>query len=611
MKWLVVILLLAAGIGVCAADARLSSEALFLQGPSAAGARASSQVINSVPHYPGTPGDYRLAVWMRDALQGFGLRSWIEPFSATVYTPRILQLQLLTSPVVTFDLHDRPISADPDGSRPGIGIPFNAGSGNGDVRAPVVTVGRGLEANYASLASAGVHVSGRIALVRYGAEYRGNLAARAEQHGAAGVIFYSDSEGRGASRGTVYPNGPFHPPGIVQRGDVMGDDHRPLRIPTLPVTAITAGRLIADMRGSPMTHALVRLHVEMNARTTTLWNTVGEVTGSDPQQIVVLGAHRDAWVYGVTDDGSGIATLLEVARGLGNLHRTGWTPKRSIRIAGWDAEEIGELGSQAYVAAHRSELQRGGVGYLNVDESASGPTFGAAGAGALLPVLTAVAQNVMRVSNPKVDAPAGGSDFESFIYSVGTPVADLGYSGPFGTYHSPYDDLHFASTFADPGFVHHRAAAQGVGVLAMRIAESGAGAYRFAPYAGVLDDGLAAMTKVAERSGLTLAPELGTAIARFDRSARAYDALPARDSKESLRAVQQLDLLAYSANGYASVAFPHVAAALASGNQPRVDAAVASTSATLNNVSMLLEESHAPPGGIKLPATAGPSAKFR
>ncbi len=560
----------------------------FLQGPSAAGARASSQVINSVPHYPGTPGDYHLAMWMRDAMQGFGLRAWIEPFSATVYTPRLLQLQLLTSPAVTFDLHDRPIAADPDGSRPGVGLPFNAGSGNGDVRAPVVAVGRGLGADYASLASAGVRVSGRIALVRYGAEYRGNLAARAEQHGAAGVIFYSDSEGRGSSHGPVYPNGPFHPPGIVQRGDVMGDDHRPLRIPTLPVTAITAGRLIADMRGSQMTHSLVHLHVEMNARTTTLWNTVGELTGSDPKQMVVLGAHRDAWVYGVTDDGSGIATLLEVARGLGALHRAGWTPKRSIRIAGWDAEEIGELGSRAYVAAHRDELQRGCVGYLNVDESASGPTFGAAGAGALVPMLTTVAQNVLSVSEPKIDTPAGGSDFESFIYSVGTPIADLGYSGPFGTYHSPYDDLRFASTFADPGFVHHRAVAQGVGVLAMRIADVGAGVYRFTPYAGILDDGLAAMTKLAQRSGLTLAPELGTAIARFDQAARAYDGSPWRDAKASLRAVQQLDLLAYSANGYASVAFPRVAAALASGSQPRVDAAVASTSTTLNDVSTVL-----------------------
>jgi N-acetylated-alpha-linked acidic dipeptidase len=443
----IAIFFLAAMAGICASGAQTSTEATFLQTPSAAGARASSQVINQRAHYAGTAGDYRLAVYMRDAMQGFGLRSWLETFTTTVYTPRVLQLQLLASPVVTFDLRDRAIPADPDGSRADAGLPFNAGSGNGDVRAPMVYVSRGLERDYATLQRAGVRVSGRIVLVRYGAEYRGNLAARAARHGAAGVIFYSDPKDDGYARGPVYPNGPYRPLGAVQRGDVMGDDHQPLPIPTLPVTAFTAQRLLADMRGVSgpakwagalpvkylvgTTTSLVHLHVEMNARPTTLWNTIGEVTGSDPHQMVVLGGHRDAWVYGVTDDGSGISTLLEVARGLGSLHRSGWVPKYTIRIAGWDAEEIGELGSSAYVAAHRDELQRGCIAYLNTDEAASGPRFGAAGAAALAPTLTAVADQVLRVPNVQVDAPAGGSDFESCIYSKGTPGKEIGYRGPF------------------------------------------------------------------------------------------------------------------------------------------------------------------------------------
>jgi N-acetylated-alpha-linked acidic dipeptidase len=148
------------------------SEATFLRIPSSDGARASSQVINQGYHYAGTLGDYRLAAYMRDAMRGFGLRAWIEAFPATVYTPRVLQLQLLTSPVITFELHDQKIAADPDGSRPDAGLPFNAGSGNGDVRAPVVYVSRGLDADYATLAGASVSVRGRIVLIQYGAEYR-------------------------------------------------------------------------------------------------------------------------------------------------------------------------------------------------------------------------------------------------------------------------------------------------------------------------------------------------------------------------------------------------------------------------------------------------------
>ncbi|MGB7047965.1 MAG: hypothetical protein WBD57_06565, partial [Candidatus Cybelea sp.] len=73
-------------------------ETAFLPIPSVAGARASSQMLNESYHYPGTPGDHRMAVWMRDTMRHFGLRAWIEPFTATVYTPSRLALQLLTSP---------------------------------------------------------------------------------------------------------------------------------------------------------------------------------------------------------------------------------------------------------------------------------------------------------------------------------------------------------------------------------------------------------------------------------------------------------------------------------------------------------------------------------
>jgi N-acetylated-alpha-linked acidic dipeptidase len=576
-------------VASAASDTEPQSEVAFLRIPNSSGARASSQVINERYHYPGTPGDYSLAVYMRDAMRGFGLRAWIEAFPATVYTPRVLQLQLLTSPVVTFDLRDQRIAADPDGSRPDAGLPFNAGSGSGDVRAPVVYAGRGLDPDYATLANAGAGVRGRIVLIRYGAEYRGNLAARAAAHGAAGVIFYSNPKDDGSGRGAVYPSGPYRPAGAVQRGDVMGDDHQPLHIPTLPVTAITAQRLLKEMRGGSVTQVPVRLHVEMNARRTTLWNTIGEIAGANPSQMVILGGHRDAWVYGVSDDGSGISTLLEVARGLGALHRRGWVPRRTIRIAGWDAEEIGELGSEAYVATHHSELQRGLIAYVNTDESASGSKFGAAAAGALLPTLTPAVQQVLHIANPQVDVPAGGSDFESFIYTLGTPILDLGYTGPFGTYHSPYDDYRYASLYADPGFTHHRTIAQAIGIIAMRTADAESLPYRFEPYVQVLGAGLQILTKAAGQAQLTIDPALGNAIGNFGNAARAYDTSPQfHNDARALNVAQQLDLLAYSANGYASVAFPAVAKAVATGHQSAVDTSVHATVTTLNAVTALL-----------------------
>ncbi len=565
-------------------DTSSQPETTFLPLPSAAGARASSQILNESYRYPGTPGDYHMAVWMRDTMQHFGLRAWIESFTATVYTPRLLELQLLSSPPVTFDLHDGKIAADPDGSRPGAGLPFNAGSGNGDIRAPLVEVGRGLDADYARLARTRVTVRSKIVLIRYGAEYRGNLAARAQSNGAAAVIFYNSPKDE--SPGLPYPNGRNRPPGAVQRGDVMGDDNVPLRIPTLPVTLKTAQRLIADAHGA---RALVHLDVQMNARITTLWNTIGEATGTDPAQSIVLGGHRDAWVYGVTDDGSGISTLVEIARGLGALERSGWKPKRSIRIAGWDAEEIGEYGSADYVHRHRDELQRGCVAYINVDESAAGPHFRSEVAGALVPVMVPAVADVLKIARPPVDDPSGGSDYESFIYTLGTPIINLGYGGAFGTYHSTYDDFRYAELFADPGFLHHKTIAQTVGVIAIRLADAQTIPYRFTPYGKSLDAGLKMLTAAATAKHLTLPAELGAAIAKFEPAAQAYDAsTSARDEAKTLQAAQQVDLIAYSANGYASVAFPKVALAIGTGRQSNVDSAARETVTALGNIVSLL-----------------------
>jgi N-acetylated-alpha-linked acidic dipeptidase len=578
-------------------------EAAYLRVPSSAGASASSRVINQVMHYAGTPGDYRMAVYMRDTMRKYGLKAWIEEVSATVYTPRVLQLQLLTPSPVTFDLHDEKIAADPDGSRPDAGLPFNAGSGNGDVRARAVYVSRGLEADYQTLARAGVSVNGRIAIVRYGAEYRGNLAARAQAHGAAGVILYSDPKDDGYGKGPVYPNGPYRPSGVVQRGTVAHDSGA-LAIPTLPVSANTAAKLLANATGVDgppgwagdlhvhytvgTTRAPVHLHVEMNARRTTLWNTLGEVTGSDPSQMVILGGHRDAWVYGVTDDGSGISTLLEVARGLGRVAQNGWKPKRTIRIAGWDAEEIGELGSGGYVKAHRDELRAGLIAYVNTDEAASGPTFGVAAAGALDGVVGSTVTQVLQIQNPQIDAPAGGSDFESFAYTLGTPIVDIGFNGPLGTYHSPYDDYRYASLYADPGFVHHRTIAQTIGLMAIRLADAQGLLYRFTPYVASLRDGQKTMQRDASAAGVTVGAGLADAIARFASAAQAYDAAGRDGGAQALQAAQRLDLVAYSANGYASVAFPTISKAIATKSQANVDAALQTTTSELDAITGLL-----------------------
>ena len=594
-----------------AAPSESSLEAQLLNTTSAQGALASSKVIDQHYHYAGTAGDRALAVWMRDVLQRDGFTATIESFTYPVFTPKTLSLTLLTKPAVAFDLHEAPIASDPDGSRPDAGLPFNSGSGSGDIRRPVVYAGRGLPADYAALAAAGVAVRAKIVLVRYGAEFRGNLAHRAQDEGAAGVLFYNDPIDEG--RGTPYPQGPNRPLGSTQRGSVGAE----LRIPTLPISALTAQRILRELHGAPAPKAFrgaldvayqlgqtdvpAHMIVRMQKKQTTLWNTVGTIVGADPKQLVVLGGHRDAWVYGVTDNGSGISTLLEAARALGYLHRGGWQPRRSITIVGFDGEEIGEAGSQAYVAAHRAALDAGCVAYVNVDEVTTGQTFGGDAAAGIADDINAAAKTVkdprdagrslyvrfMAQKDNTVTAPGGGSDFESFLYEGGgIPTIDIGFGGDFGVYHSAYDDIAWAQRFGDPGFVNHRAIAQMLAVLAIRFAQDEVLPYRLTPYIGAMQQALLTIMHTSPEAQRDAAP-VQAAIARFSTAATAFDAHPdPSHNAGALYAVREINTLVYGRNGYAAVPFPKLLAAEQQGSAAE---AAAQTAAAIDDASAHLK----------------------
>ncbi len=602
------------GFTAAAGAQERADELRFLSVPSAGGALATSRVINAQAHYPGTTGDYELAVYMRNRLRDFGFDASLEVVRARIDTPvaLVLALQPPTGVGLGLDLREQPSPVDPDPGRPDAGRPFNYGSGDGDIVAPLVYANRGLDADYATLARAGVSTRGTIVIVRYGAEYRGILAQRAQANGAAGVIFYSDPKDDGYARGPVYPNGPWRPIGSLQRGSVSRDI---LQIPTLPVTAANAKILLgaisgprapSDWQGAlPLTYCLARsavpahLTVQMQRRVGDLWNTVGVLRGRSNAS-VILGGHRDAWVYGVTDNGSGISALLETARGLGALYRHGRKPLRNIVIAGWDGEEIGEVGSRGYVDAHADRLRRTAVAYLNADEITTGKQFNADAVAALGIEVVAATHDVPDASRKRSvfaewrthqpTTPGGGSDHEAFLLGVGTPVAEFSYDGPFGVYHSAYDDIRYATTEADPGFGRHRVVAQLLGVAALRLANAGAIPYAFSPYGAVLTKGRHNVVVAARSANLPLdTSPLDRAIARFARTAPHFDAhivtatggLDAR----SLAAVRALDQVLYGTVGYEAVAFPAIVAALNARNPSAAKAAVRSAAATIDGVS--------------------------
>ena len=75
------------------------------------------------------------------------------------------------------------------------------------------------------------------------------------------------------------------------------------------------------------------MHLKQDYQYRTIWNVIGKARGSEaPDEWVVAGNHRDAWVYGAVDPCSGTAAMLEAVRGIGELLKSGWKPRRTSGV---------------------------------------------------------------------------------------------------------------------------------------------------------------------------------------------------------------------------------------------------------------------------------------
>src|SRR5207302_9495000 len=127
-----------------------------------------------------------------------------------------------------------------------------------------------------------------------------------------------------------------------------------------------------------------------------IWTVVGRITGTAaPAQQMIVGNHRDAWVYGGVDPSSGTAVLMELARALGSLAKQGARPKRTIVFANWDAEEFTLTSSTEWGEQHARDLTEHAVAYLNVDSSTSGPDFKASAVPSLNRLVVQSARDVL------------------------------------------------------------------------------------------------------------------------------------------------------------------------------------------------------------------------
>jgi N-acetylated-alpha-linked acidic dipeptidase len=520
-------------------------EQRYLKLPKPAQCERLLRRLTAEPHVAGTPGDRRVTDFIAEQFRRDGLSTEVVEYQVLLSYPKSIALEITKPQRVTLANPEPPIPGDPSTqvADPMAHIPWNAYSPSADLTAPVIYANYGNAEDYDQLEKLGVEVRGRIVLVRYFHGYRGGKSLEAEKRGAAGVIVYSDPAEDGAPMGPVYPKGPWGPLDHFQRGAVVydfivpGDPLTPgwasvegarriapaesqvlPKIPMIPLSAQDASQILSRLAGPAVPrgwqgalpfsyHAgdgstQVHLAVEMQEHVTPIWDVIGKIRGSvEPDKLVVLGNHHDAWVYGAVDPASGTAAMLETARALGVLLKQGFRPRRTLVLGSWDAEEYTLTGSTEWGEQFEDELKQNAVVCLNVDSATSGRRLSVS---LVPPLLRATAEAAQAVNDPlsgqtlydrwasektslnvrsyavpgSTAAPVpfgimgGGSDFMVFLQHDGVPSADLAFDGPYGVYHSLYDDFDWMRRFGDPGFHYHAAMSQLWGLLALRFADA-------------------------------------------------------------------------------------------------------------------------------------------
>jgi len=489
--------------------------------------------LSAKPHNLSSPADKENAEYILKLFTKWGWNAKIETFYVLFPTPKTRILEM-TSPSTYKALLKEPALKEDATSGQTEQLPtYNAYSADGDVTAELVFVNYGLPEDYDILNKMGIDVKGKIVIAKYGHSWRGIKPKVAQEHGAIGCIIYSDPADDGYFQGDIYPKGAFRNEYEVQRGSVMdmplysGDPLTPgfgatkdavrlnrlqapnlLKIPVLPISYHDATPLLEALDGPvapagwhgglPFAYHIgpgktkVHLNVIFNWDIVPCYDVIAKIQGSDfPDQWVIRGNHHDAWVNGAADPVSGQAAMLEEARSIGNLLKTGWKPARTIVYCAWDGEEPGLLGSTEWVEEHEKELKEKAVVYINSDANGRGFLF-AEGSRALEPFMDEIAKQVIdpqtmvnvferarahdAISAKNVDdkkkawnekeltlgAMGSGSDYSSFIQHEGIPALNLGYGGEDqgGEYHSIYDSYDLYKRFKDPGFQYGVALAE-------------------------------------------------------------------------------------------------------------------------------------------------------
>nr|AQX44146.1 Peptidase M28 family protein [Apostasia odorata] len=510
-------------------------------------------------HLAGTPSAAIAAAYVRSQLERAGLETLTREYSPFLSYPAAASLSLLRSDGALI----KPLSlAEPADPAVRVVPPYHAYSASGATVGPAVYVNLGRDEDYLTLHRLGVDVRGCVAVVRRGGGPRGAVVETAAARGAKAVLMYGKTTGGGVERGTVLLGGPGDPltPGWaaiaggerfrVEDGEVT---RRFPRIPSMPVSAATAGEILVSLGGLPAPPewkaespalvgvgggpTLLNFTYMEDGKLAAIHNIISIIEGSEePDRYVILGNHRDAWTYGAVDPNSGTAVLLDIASRYGTLLRSGWRPRRTIIICSWDAEEFGMIGSTEWVEQNLGNLSPKAVAYLNVDSAVQGPGFFASASPQLDKLLIEIMKQVkdpdsegMTVYQTWV-AKNGGisierlsradSDFTAFLHHAGVPATDIyfGEVSDFPVYHSALDTYEWMQKHGDPLFHRHVTISEIWGLLGLRLANDQLLPFDYLSYANQLQEHESALGKLLD--GMEFVLPVSASIQEFAAAAK-------------------------------------------------------------------------------------------
>jgi len=287
--------------------------------------------------WPGTPGEARARDYIHEKMMDCGLENVrLDGFDYLNYIPIDSDLKVISpfeSSIVSAPLQY---------------------SANDTTEGEIIYAGAGTEAEFKELDEKGADFDGKIILSRTYNPYW--VTPLVEKRGGAGMIIITDPpEGLiRQSTAKIYPV-PLEPPYDVHTSSIPG-----------VVVSMEGGDALLKLLS--LGKVKVALEHRGDYSTKKAYNVIGEVQGKEGNEKVVLPAHYDTQYdcKGAWDNGTGVATMLELAKVMSKLH-----PRRTIVFMGTSCEEFGLWGSSHFVDSNLKDVKKNYRAVITLDAVSS------------------------------------------------------------------------------------------------------------------------------------------------------------------------------------------------------------------------------------------------